>query len=200
MNKVPIFPIFCEKFLLFSYFLTSRIPIFLFSYFLTLPITWRPGNTHFKQFLLFPIFCEKFLLFSYFLASRIPIFLFFQPLLLLDALGILILNRRLLNHNTLSFRMVGRDFYSFKKALSKTANQLSTVGRRVTSIDDLIDLYLDLADGTFAGRTVHSMTDLTLGSEDPGFHRAEVVRHFSPIVSHRRYTGPFGRGWNSPYW
>ena len=53
-------------------------------------------------------------------------------------------------------------------ALSKTANQLSLVGRRVTSVDDLVDLHLDLADGALGGRRIHTMVDLTLGSEDPG--------------------------------
>ena len=67
------------------------------------------------------------------------------------------------------------------RALSKTANQLSTVGRRVTSIDDLVDLHLDLADGTFAGRFVHNMVDLTFGSEDSG---TETVKGpFTPSVS-----------------
>ena len=65
-------------------------------------------------------------------------------------------------------RTTGRNMRTFSEALSKTASQLSMVGRRVTSIDDLVDLHLDLADGTFAGRFIHTMVDLTLGSEDSG--------------------------------
>ena len=63
---------------------------------------------------------------------------------------------------------------TFSEALSKTASQLSRVGRRVTSIDDLVDLHLDLADGTFAGRFIHTMVDLTLGSEDSGTDMAKI--------------------------
>lgn len=74
-------------------------------------------------------------------------------------------------------RTIGLSMKTLKSSLGKTASQLSTLGRKVTSVDDLVDFHLDLADGTFAGRSVHSITDITLGSEDAGSFMVSFKKH-----------------------
>ncbi len=70
--------------------------------------------------------------------------------------------------NIYVFRDVGRDAGSLQRSLGRTADQLSTIGRRVTSVDDLIDIHLDFADGTSAGKRFYRAIDANLGSEDAG--------------------------------
>ena len=65
-------------------------------------------------------------------------------------------------------RDIGKDSETLKKSLAKTASQLSAAGRRISSVDDLINLHVKLADGTFAGKSVYSVIDITLETEDTG--------------------------------
>ena len=88
---------------------------------------------------------------------------------------------------------------TLSRCLSKTANQMSLIGRRIVGMNEMIQLQTKLADGFQSGNVLNRRTDLSLGSEDPGLHAAEIVRTFSPRLSHRNYVGSFGRGWNSPY-
>ncbi len=88
---------------------------------------------------------------------------------------------------------------SLSAQLAKTANQLSLIGRRLYDMNEMIQLQVKLADGFQSGNELYSKTDVTRGSQDPGLHSAEIVRNFSPRLSHRNYVGPFGRGWSTPY-
>ena len=93
----------------------------------------------------------------------------------------------------------GSTLSSLSKQMSKTANQLSLIGHRIVDMEEMIRVQVKLADGFQSGNLLHSQTDLSIGSQDSGLHAAEVIRNYSPKLSHRNFVGVFGRGWSSPY-
>ena len=99
---------------------------------------------------------------------------------------------------------VGQTMKSFTKRLSVTVNHLSLLGKRVTSLDELVKYELNIADGFHTGKEIYRAVDL-MTSEDQ-FPYIELVRYFNPRLSYRdipgQYQGygPFGKGWIAPYW
>ena len=95
---------------------------------------------------------------------------------------------------------VGTSQKSLAEQLSRTANQLSLIGRRLVDVTGLIQHQILLADDYLAGTDLYYETDLSFGNQYKGVNKAEVARYFPGKISHRHFRGLFGRGWRSPYW
>ena len=99
---------------------------------------------------------------------------------------------------------VGKTMKSFTKRMSVTVNHLSFLGKRVVSLDELVQYELNVADGFHTGQEMYRVVDLM--ASDGYFPYIELVRYFNPRLSYRdipgQYQGygPFGKGWIAPYW
>ena len=99
---------------------------------------------------------------------------------------------------------VGKTMKSFTKRMSVTVNHLSFLGKRVVSLDELVQYELNVADGFHTGQEMYRVVDLMASGGH--FPYIELVRYFNPRLSYRdipgQYQGygPFGKGWIAPYW
>ena len=96
--------------------------------------------------------------------------------------------------------VVGRTQASLSKQISRTANHLSLIGRRIVDMLEIIQYQTRLAEDFISGNEQYYDNDLSFGLQDGGYHKAEVIRIYPAKISLRNFEGLFGRGWQSPYW
>ena len=93
---------------------------------------------------------------------------------------------------------------TFHKRICQTATHFSMIGTPSTSIDELVNYELLLADGIYLSNNLH--TDIDLDVETNSFIPLLMKRYINPLLSFRSIPGPynghgpFGKTWISPFW
>ena len=95
----------------------------------------------------------------------------------------------------------GLSWRSLNNKLSDVADAQSIAGKRQSTVSDLIQTLLNMADGTGPFRYIHTSVDLKIDiSLDDHYSFLNLLRVYPVKVGMRKTIGAMGKGWIMPYW